>query len=442
MKVASFFFFIFLLFSAAIPVEAQQKAKKHLLQTEKGKTQFYLGGNYRIRGEIQNHYNVKTYGITGKEDFLLSRLRLDMGFSYTDNIGVRLQLQDARVFGSSFDESDFNGRNNPFYDPLDINNAYLFIKPLDSLRLSIGRQALNIGDRRIFGPGDWGNSGRYIWDAINIQFNGKGYSIQAVYGANILHQPDVFPNWSKEAGNAFALYSRLKMLPVDIDIFYVNKIDFKKSYQSEKGALGNLAIHHAGIQTGKQLNNVTATVLFVHSFGSYSDDRISSSGITANFSWQPNITLKPHVMLGYIYGSGDKDPFDGRRQTFDGIFSGSDTDLYSWMNFAFWNNIHQVRADLVVAPHKNVELRAEYHLFFLDSATDAWYFPGKAIRRDISGKSGSFVGQEMDFTAKVTVAKWLLFQGGFCYFIPGEFVANTGTHPDASWLFSQLTILF
>jgi len=50
------------------------------------------------------------------------------------------------------------------------------IKELSGLPLSFkaGRQRIFYGDKRIFGPEQWGNTGRWIWDAIKFSYKFKG----------------------------------------------------------------------------------------------------------------------------------------------------------------------------------------------------------------------------------------------------------------------------
>ncbi|MGQ9689312.1 MAG: hypothetical protein ACUVXF_11080 [Desulfobaccales bacterium] len=73
-----------------------------------------MNGSYRLRGEWQDEFHVKTYGTGKTEDFLLSRLRLETDVRFSQQGRVHLQLQDARVFGSSFSDQDFAAGNNPF----------------------------------------------------------------------------------------------------------------------------------------------------------------------------------------------------------------------------------------------------------------------------------------------------------------------------------------
>jgi hypothetical protein len=417
------------------------KGQNHL-SFQKGKSELVISGTYRLRGEIQHNFNAKTYGETGNESFLLSRLRLDLEYRFANRLKLFTEIQDSRVAGSSFTDADFRGKSNPYHDPFDINKLYVSYKPVDSLEFIVGRQSIDLGNRRVFGPGDWGNTGRYIWDAVNIRYANKNFSTQALFGYNILHQPDVFPNRNKEGGNTFASYNTIKKLPFGLAFFYVNHYDHNAKYTGENGILGDLNTNYLGGRFQKAFHQLNWMFLYSYEFGRYASDRISAQGVTTQLSYPFNTSWKPQVLLTYIYGSGDRNPKDGKRQTFDGIFSGADTDLYSWMNFAFWKNIHQARADLVLNPTKKISFRSEYHAYFLDQTSDAWYFPGKAMRIDKQGQSGSFIGQETDFTIKIKLSDWLQFLSGYCMFIPGEFVENTGTSPVARWAFGQLTFSF
>lgn len=417
------------------------KDQNHL-SFQKGKSELIISGTYRLRGEIQQNFNAKTYGELGKETFLLSRLRLNTEYRFAKRLKLFTEIQDSRVAGSSFTDADFQGKNNPFHDPFDINKLYVSYKPIDSLELIVGRQALNLGNRRVFGPGDWGNTGRYIWDAVNIRYTGKYFSTQAIFGYNIIHQPDVFPNHNKENANTFASFNTIKKLPFQLEVFYVNKYDHSGKYIGENGTLGNLNSNYVGVRIQKTVHNLSGMLLYAYQFGRYTSDRISAQGLTTQLSYKLNTSCKPQILLTYIYGSGDDNPQDNKKQSFDGIFSGADTDLYSWMNFAFWKNIHQYRADLVLNPTKNISFLSEYHAYFLDKSNDAWYSPGKAMRIEKQGQSSRFIGQELDITVSTEFFQRIRFLAGYCFFIPGEFVNKTGDDPLASWAFVQLTFVF
>lgn len=112
-------------------------------------------------------------------------------------------------------------------------------------------------------------------------------------------------------------------------------------------------------------------------------------------------------MIQYVLGSGDKNPEDGIHGTFDGLFSGADTVLYGWMNLFFWQNLREFRVDLVLTPAETLTFRGEYHFFGFDEEKDAWYFPGKAVRKDPTGSSGRRLGHEVDLTLRKKISGWL-----------------------------------
>jgi len=445
-KGARFWSLIFYILSGLL-LQAQKndtlpEQKFHRLSYQTGRSVFTLSGNYRLRTEFQRGYNVKTYGIVSDELFLLSRLRLHSEYRFDKWLAFFLEIQDARVFGSSFSDEDFEGKNNPFHDPFDINKLFITLRPIDSLEIILGRQALNIADRRVFGPGDWGNTGRYIWDAANIRFGHRLFSSRVIFGYNIKHEPDVFPNMAKEGPYALAFYNTIRKLPVLLDLFYIYKFDKSGDYSGEQESSGNLHSNYFGGRVIKTVNQTRFMALGAYQTGSLASNPISAYGLVVQVSQQTKLPWKPEILFTFIAGSGDKNPEDGRIGTFDGIFSGADTDLYSWMNFTYWKNVRQARADLLLRPVKTILFRAEYHLYWLDQPKDAWYSPGKVFRKDPEGISGNFIGQEIDLTLRMEILKWLQFLGGYCFFIPGEFAKNTGEHPLAQWAFAQVTLLF
>lgn len=151
----------------AVFLNGQSPGETENKQLEKAKL-LSLSGTYRIRGEFQDGFNIRTYGTGTHEDYLLSRLRLEFDLRLAVNFRIHAQIQDAEALGLSFSDEDFLGGNNPYHDPFDINQLYLEWWPIKKVGLKIGRQAISYGDRRVFGPGDWGNTGRYAWDAVRL----------------------------------------------------------------------------------------------------------------------------------------------------------------------------------------------------------------------------------------------------------------------------------
>jgi hypothetical protein len=402
---------------------------------------FSFSGSYRLRGEIQNDYNIKKYATSVPEDFVLSRLRADFGLGFFENLNLHLQLQDARAWGFSIPDEKLTG-NNPVRDYMDVNQLYISYDN-NFIKFKFGRQQLSYRDSRVFGPGNWGNTGRYVWDAGVLTFNNEYFKSDFIVGRYVLHNPDIWLNkfFNDQVPTAYALYNTVKRLPFDMDVFYVLKKDNRGITQGESGT-GNLTSQSIGFWLNGNYNQWQYCTMLAGQFGKYGSDRISSLGLFLSLGYTFNISWNPNVQVQYTYGSGDKNPSDGNYNTFDGIFGGADSKLYGWMNLFFWKNLTEYRINFTLTPEEDFSLRAEYHYLTLSEAKDAWYFPGNAQRRDKEGKSGIELGHEIDFSAKKKIFPFLELQTGYSFFLPGEFVKNTGDSPFTDWYFLETTIYF
>lgn len=406
-----------------------------------GHTEITISGSYRLRGELQDEFHVKNFGTGKTEDFLLSRLRLDTDVRFSQQARLHLQFQDAHVFGSSFSDQDFSAGNNPFHDPLDINQAYLEFQPWKPLQLKIGRQAISFRDRRVFGPGDWGNTGRYAWEAAIIKLNNRWFESHWIAGRFILHDPDRWPNKWAAGPTAFASYNSMNHLPFLLNVFYVFKHDDRGITSGEKRT-GNLESHSLGFWLNDKWQGWEYSVTAVGQLGTWGGDDIRAHGLVGSLGYQWQNRWQPLLKVQCIIGSGDRNLTDGIHGTFDGVFGGADTDLYGWMNLFFWQNVREYRFDLKLTPNKAFTFKGEYHYFTLDTPCDAWYFPSKAVRRDKTGSSGRELGHEIDVTVRIKIRDYLELLAGSCFFLPGKFVKNTGKSPQASWYFLETTFFF
>ncbi|MGB9894010.1 MAG: alginate export family protein, partial [Candidatus Saccharicenans sp.] len=355
--------------------------------------------------------------------------------------GLVVQLQDAEIVGSSFTDRDFAGKNNPYHDPFDINVAYVSFRPNQNLELKMGRQIISLGDRRVFGPGQWGNTGRYAWDALVLTYKTSWFETTFLGGRFIIHDPDRWPNKMAAGPTAWAIYASLKKLPLALDLFYVYKWDGRGLTAGETGT-GNLASHSLGFRIDGHLGAWDYDAIYASQFGRWGADRLRAYGLVATLGYNFKLFRKTTIQAMYVLGSGDSNPTDGRHQTFDGLFSGADTVMYDWMTLFFWKNLRDYRLNLITIPAEGLSFRAEYHNLHLAKAKDAWYDPGKVQRRDETGMSGRNLGQELDLVVQKKLLKNLEVLAGYCFFFPGRFIELTGPAPKGHWFFLQTTLNF
>lgn len=404
-----------------------------------GPLTFDFSGQVRMRYERDVGFTLMGYEPGAHDDLLLERVRLDLSTRFDNGPRLFLQLQDAHPFLTTFEDSDFP-TSSPIEDTLDIRQLYAEWLRIggSAVGFRIGRQEISYGDQRVFGPGSWGNTGRFSWDAAMVKADTPWFGSDLWVGKFLQYKSDVWPDRTVDEPMNLVSYTQVKRLPFRLDLFYVLKDDASGKTVGESGT-GNLRSNTIGFQaerTGSDVVDAGATV--IGQFGRYGRDRLRTFGMNVKAGATVPVEWKPRLGGQYTLGSGDADPNDGTHGTFDGVYGGRDIFFYGYLNLFFWANLRDAEIDLSAKPRRWSSLFLEYHHFALDEAADAWYTTGlKPFRRDPTGKSGTTLGCELD--SRLTVTPWphVELMAGFGRFLPGGFVEKTGPAAPANWYFAQ-----
>ncbi len=399
-----------------------------------------FGGSLRLRWEYAQNFDVRRYNTRSEDDVLLQRARLWGRYRFGKSAFARIMLQDSRFCFSD------QGTTLPYYNPLDVREAYVDWQHIgDSpFGFKVGRQSISYGDNRIFGPREWGNVGRYAWDAAVLTCDADYAKVDLLFGQRVLFDPDAC-DYHHHDYDMFAVYAQLKKRPPTLktlDFFWALHYDDHDSTAGESGTddrkTHTIGTHFAGALGEHWDYGGTVAV----QRGEWGRDDIDAYGLNARAGYTFDGPWSPRVGVEYSYASGDSSPNDGDHETFDNVFGAIDC-YYGRMNLVSWMNLEDYQATFSVKPVKNLKITLDYHFFRLASDNDAWYYGnGRPQRRDTSGTSGSSLGQETDLTAKWKLRKNLEFFVGFGHFSPGAFINHTGRHGDANWGFGQLTYSF
>ena len=89
-------------------------------------------------------------------------------------------------------------------------------------------------------------------------------------------------------------------------------------------------------------------------------------------------------------------------------------------------NIHDMTAQFTVWPTKWVTTQVQTHTFFLARRRDALYnAAGLAIRQDLTGRAGAFVGQEIDVLLNFHLTNHSDILLSYSHLFAGGFIRNT-----------------
>jgi hypothetical protein len=426
--------------NASQPIGEKQAWSHALKQIPIGQFTLDISGSLRLRYEYAENYNRKEYGLKKNDGFLLQRFRLQFDVHWEDRLRLFLQFQDARVFDYKLKDSDFI--SNPNKDENELQQAFIETKPVTvaPVYLKLGRQVIEYGDSRIFGPGDWGNTGRVLWDAAKVRYATEKCAVDTFYGRRIIHDPHRFNDQYDR--QAYGLYGTFFITRENVfDIFYILELDNERDTPGESGIYGDLRVHTTGFRMAGAYRQFDYDTTYARQFGGWGTDKMSAWALHAGGGYTFSTRWSPRLGIDYVYGSGDDDPEDGTHKTFNPAFGSMDK-YYGWMNLFSWRNIINWQFSASVRPNRKLNLVLDYHIFRLAQDKDAWYSTGPAYRRDKTGKSGSDVGDEIDFTIYFSVTENLNLRAGYAHFFPGDFVQNTGPHGSADWVHVQWLYAF
>ncbi len=163
-------------------------------------------------------------------------------------------------------------------------------------------------------------------------------------------------------------------------------------------------------------------------------------GYSFAFPWSPRLLLQ------YEYASGDADPNDAKNGRFDTLFGARRFEFGPtsiWGAFAR-SNINSPGIRLLFKPTADLNAMIAHRAFWLAEKRDTWV--GSDLR-DSTGRSGSFIGQQVEVQLIWTaIPKLVTVDTGWAHLFKGDFAQNAPgapiDHDDADYIYVQSTLSF
>lgn len=412
-------------------------------------------GQYRGRLEFYDGVNKAAYGdesidakgkIRGRSADTLYVQQLIAGITYipSSEWEYKLYLYDARAWGSSLGGDDFAvNQGTPdqylmdYYDDHhELYTTYVRRKNVWNmpLTLTLGRQKLGYGDRRVFGPGEWGNTMGWLWDAAHFSYKeGKNY-IDGWYGQTRIKAPDDFSLFEKHRYQGIGIYGHYETDPVVVEPFFA----WKNPLHHE--TLPYQDFYYAGIRLFREGIGWNVDVTGVKEFGHSGKKTVDAYGYVAKGGYRWDTPYQPKVSTGITYASGDKNPNDATVQTFTAPFGMNDGPYYGRADIVIWSNIKDIEAGIEAKILPDLDALIGVHRFYLADENDKWYEFGY---KNNPGNHSTHVGDEIDLTLDYKAGSSLRVLGIVSYFQPGDFIRTNGiARNDASKIFLQFEYRF
>jgi hypothetical protein len=305
----------------------------------------------------------------------------------------------------------------------------------------LGRQELAYGEQRLVGHVSWTNAAR-TFDGAKVTLRTGVFQVD-VFGVSVVRiLPDEFDksgNGNRFAG-AYATTGRLlPQASVEPYVFWRRDVGLP----GESGAFGELREATTGLRVaGKLPAQLDYGIEMALQRGSLASNDVEAwAG-----HWQLRDSLSGpgavKLTTEYNYASGDKDPGDGIRGTFDQLYP-TPHDKYGLADQFGWKNIHHVRAGVEFTPVERTPVTTAYHSWWLAERRDALYSASSAVvARVPGGAASSHVGQELDIQVARPLTPQLQLAGGYAHIFPGKFLDEATPGASYSYPYVMATYVF
>jgi len=369
--------------------------------------------------------------------YYLSRVRLNATVTPTRLLSFQVQAQDARVARKTV-----GAVGTPFKAPFDLRMAFADVGDAKTpVAIRVGRQELAFGEQRLVGHVSWLNAAR-TFDAAKVTIRRPAFSVDA-FGASVVRILDgVFDK--SGSGNRFAgaYATTTKLIPlgsVEPYLFWRSDVNLR----TETATFGDLGQTTVGVRmAGRMPGRLDYGIEMAMQRGSLGADDVEAwAG-----HWQLRETVPGAAALRltgeYNYASGDANPADGVRGTFDHLYP-TPHDKYGLANQIGWKNIHHARAGVEFTPVKGLPVAANYHSWWLAEKRDGIYTAvGAPLARVVTGAASRHVGQEVDAQVTRVLMPQLHLAAGYSHIFTGDFLRQATPGASYSYPYVMATYVF
>ena len=360
------------------------------------------------------------------DSYVLNRFRLGMIVQPVSWFRIVAQTQDAR----SFLQTPPIGPPNTVRWDLKLAYAEFGDPEKQWITLKVGRQEIDYNDT-IIANSEWRNQAR-SYDGVVTDIHVDRFRV-GLFAASVVNPLLNGISHHQEGNNIYGAYGNVThVLPKSaIEPFVLWRVEPSLTVEPTalyKAKTGHLDEKAYGFRVkGREISNFDYRFEEVYEGGHAGPDPINAWGSTAGVGYTvPEIGWRPRFFATGDFASGDKNPKDGTRNTFDTMYPTAHdrfgiSDQFGWQNIIAW------RAGATVNPHHRFSVTGQYLDFWLDSATDALYnTSGGVILRDTTGRSGTHIGDEVDGYTWYEVNREVHIGAGIAHIFPGEFLMKAG----------------
>jgi len=415
---------------------------KQIDLADDGNVWLSVGGSARLRYE---HFENFGFGPANDDGFLLTRVRLHGDLHIGENFRVFVEGKSA----FSTDRNLPGMQRTLDNDELALQQAFADLT-LDwgeegTLTLRAGRQQLLFGKQRLVSPLVWSNTMR-AWDGVSAIVETGGWTYHAFW-TQFAPVRKYDANQSDRHTQFFGLYASGLLcgdcgMNADLYFLGLDQDDPTNTYNGTTGAERRYTV--GGRVFGKvQDTGWDYDVEAAYQFGDVGSADINAWMVAGELGYAYGDDWKTRAFVGFDYASGDDSPDDGDVETFNQLFPLGHAYL-GYIDVVGRQNIVDLSVGASMQPMEKLTVRAALHVFWRASDMDALYNAGGGVVRGGGLAGSSYVGTELDLTAKYKLDAHTTLLLGYSHFFAGDFIedATPAADKDIDYFYAQVQWVF
>lgn len=387
-----------------------------------------FGGALRERS---NMYDNDRFGLLGASDghLFLHRILLHADLHVTDHFRVFTE------FGSHLAERG-NLRAGPFdRDDADITQAFFDVKYANS-KLRVGRQEMGLGSTRLVSV----RNGPNVRRAFNgVRFDTKISDIDLrLFGMNeVKVKKGAFNNDINDGETLWGIYATKDINFTLASVYYLG-LYRKGAVYTQNTA--NETRHSIGTHLFGKRNAWDWNYEFIYQFGDFGNADISAwtaasvTGYTFDqMLWSPRVALNANI------ASGDKNPTDGKLNTFNPLYP--NLTYFEEAAVLAPQNFYNVEPEITFYLLNQLSISFDWNFFWRVEKNDAVYVRGLIPLPGTAAVDGHFVAHVPSISVDYQLNRYVALDLSFSHFFTGKVINNAGGR-NINFLKLELNITF
>jgi hypothetical protein len=391
-----------------------------------------IGGEVRLRYE---YFRNAQWG-QGPQDengYWMQRYMLHANFRPTENLRALIELKSGLV------DDRVGGPRSTDEDRLDWHQMLVELNS-GALNLRAGRQELAFGSSRLISVRESPNV-RLAFDGLRVTYKSEAWQLDAIAAEPVETNPGSFDDHTDRGKKLWGFYvvtAPPMLAGGHMDVYYLGLRRDRGVFN--QGAAGEER-HSLGARIWGRARSWDYNWELVAQFGKFGGDSIAAwtiatdTGFTLSaFPLQPRLGLKANV------SSGDRDPKDGRLQTFNALFPRGA--YFSEMGLLGPANLTDLHPGITLRASASVTLTANWDFFWRTSTADGLYGPALNLVRASRPGTASYAGSSPDVGIAWKASQRWTFNAQAAVFLAGPFLRETGRAADVVYTSTWVTYLF